>query len=124
MSAPRIRVDFNRRSDGYVLASARRATELLNINDIVVAYQPGESMERFARVVEVSDDSPRVVLEVDWSSEPSAWVPAARGAAEVDALVPTGIESFFYKTSAVATAPAQASRARGVVRTSDSARAA
>lgn len=123
MSAPRIRVDFNRRSDGYVLASARRATESLHVDDIVIAYQPGEGMERFARVIEVSTDSPRVVLEVDWYSDASSWVPAARGAAAVDALVPTIFESF-YKTSTVATTPAQASRARDVVRTADSARAA
>lgn len=108
--APRIRVDFNRKSAGNVVASAQRATAPLQVGEVVVAYQPGENMEHFARVVEARSDSPRVLLEVDWTSDPSVWVPAAAGwsTAGFTALVPSTPGNLFYRTSSVVTRPALA----------------
>jgi hypothetical protein len=78
----RIRVDFNRLTGGgNVIGSIRRATGAIAVGDVVVAVQPGEDMERFARVLSIDESSGRVTLEVNWNSNPSEWAPAARDTA-------------------------------------------
>lgn len=74
----RIRVDFNNRlADGSVLGSLRRATGDFQEGDVVVAMQPGEGMEHFARVLSIDEQNGRVALEVNWQSDPSEWAPAS-----------------------------------------------
>ncbi|GAA1122904.1 hypothetical protein GCM10009643_01760 [Microbacterium aurantiacum] len=73
MTATRIRVDFNSRaSGGLVRSSLRRAENPIREGDMVVAYQPGEDMEHFGKVVDVDPVTGRVAIAVDWESKPDA----------------------------------------------------
>lgn len=80
MSATRIRVDFNSRAGGgLVRSSIRRADAPVKPGDRVIAYQPGEDMERFGTVVDLDAQSGRLTIDVDWSSQPVlAKVPTGR----------------------------------------------
>lgn len=106
----RIRVDFNRRTgDGSVTGSLRRATGTIHIGDVVIATQPGEDIEHFARVTSIDNETGRVTLAVNWDSNPDGWMPVA-GTAYTEApgglVVPGAV---LYRVSPVASGASFAS---------------
>ena len=105
----RIRVDFNRRSgDGNVIASLRRASGRITIGDVVIATQPGEDMEHFARVVAIDETTGRVELEVNWESRPAAWAPVSSSTESPtsDGLL---VPSTLYRFAGISSTPSFAS---------------
>jgi hypothetical protein len=70
----RVKVDFSTTvRDGLIRANQRRASERLDVDDLVEAYDPDEDMEFVGVVDHLSEDNQFAYLRMEWEdSEPLA----------------------------------------------------
>jgi hypothetical protein len=70
----RVKVDFSTTvRDGLIRANQRRASERLDVDDLVEAYDPDEDMEFVGVVDHLSEDNQFAYLRMEWEdSEPAS----------------------------------------------------